>query len=165
MPPAFILSQDQTLHERKERPVDSGSTYSKLGSPRATRAGRSAHSIALSGFQGAGRLPERGGRMRCAISGAGLTLSRLKGIASPAGEIFRKKLMRGISAPPGASLPPAQGRAHARQPRTTLSILLPIPYIRVPHGGIAARGAPTRANHALLPPFSSLLPTQRKPTA
>ena len=33
---------------------------SKLGSPRATRAGRSAHSIALSGFQGAGRLPERG---------------------------------------------------------------------------------------------------------
>ena len=31
---------------------------SKLGSPRATRAGRSAHSIALSGFQGAGRLPE-----------------------------------------------------------------------------------------------------------
>ena len=30
--------------------------------------------------------------MRCAISGAGLTLSRLKGIASPAGEIFRKKM-------------------------------------------------------------------------
>ena len=67
---------------------------SKLGSPRATRAGRSAHSIALSGFQGAGRLPERGAARRCAISGAGLTLSRLKGIASPAGEIFRKKCRR-----------------------------------------------------------------------
>ena len=64
---------------------------SKLGSPRATRAGRSAHSIALSGFQGAGRLPERGAARRCAVSGAGLTLSRLKGIASPVGEIFRKK--------------------------------------------------------------------------
>ena len=79
--------------------------------------------------------------MRCAISGAGLTLSRLKGIASPAGEIFRKKSDEGdFRAFQG--LPP-----------------------RVPHGGIAARGAPTRANHALLPPFSSLLSTQRKPTA
>ena len=161
MPPAFILSQDQTLHERKERPVDSGSTYSKLGSPRATRAGRSAHSIALSGFQGAGRLPDRGAARRCAISGAGLTLSRLKGIASPAGEIFRKKsdegffrAFRGLLPPYSllngsplhsghALLPqffsllstsgPARrnrraGRAHARQPRTTLSILLPTPY-------------------------------------
>ena len=114
---------------------------SKLGSPRATRAGRSAHSIALSGFQGAGRLPTRGGRQRCAISGAGLTLSRLKGIASPAGEIFRKKTDERFS-------------------RASLG-LLP----RVPHGGIAARGAPTRANHALPSPFFSLLPTQRKPTA
>ena len=114
---------------------------SKLGSPRATRAGRSAHSIALSGFQGAGRLPERGAARRCAVSGAGLTLSRLKGIASPVGEIFRKKTDEGFS------------RAFRG--------LLP----RVPHGGIAARGAPTRANHALLPPFSSLLSTQRKPTA
>ena len=133
MPPAFILSQDQTLHERKERPVDSGSTYSKLGSPRATRAGRSAHSIALSGFQGAGRLPERGGRRRCAISGAGLTLSRLKGIASPAGEFFRKKTDEGFFRPPGTSLHPSQGRAHARLPRTTLSILLPIPYSTEAH--------------------------------
>ena len=164
MPPAFILSQDQTLHERKERPVDSGSTYSKLGSPRATRAGRSAHSIALSGFQGAGRLPERGGRRRCAISGAGLTLSRLKGIASPAGEFFRKKTdegffraFRGLPPPFSRARPraptthyplhsspypllqgPARrnrraGRAHARLPRTTLSILLPIPYSTEAH--------------------------------
>ena len=64
---------------------------SKLGSPRATRAGRSAHSIALSGFQGAGRLPEREAARRCAISGAGLTLSRSRKIASPVGEFFRKK--------------------------------------------------------------------------
>ena len=134
MPPAFILSQDQTLHERKERPVDSGSTYSKLGSPRATRAGRSAHSIALSGFQGAGRLPERGGRRRCAVSGAGLTLSRLKGIASPVGEIFRKKCRRWV-------FPRLPG--------------LPPPLLK---------GAPTRASHALLPQFSSLLPTQRVAT-
>ena len=158
MPPAFILSQDQTLHERKERPVDSGSTYSKLGSPRATRAGRSAHSIALSGFQGAGRLPERGAARRCAISGAGLTLSRLKGIASPDGEIFRKKTDEGFSRDfPGASSQGAArrnrraGRAHARQPRTTLSILLPSPY--------------SASGHALPSAFSSLLPTQRQPTA
>ena len=32
--------------------------------------------------------------MRCAVSGAGLTLSRLEGIASPVGEIFRKNLMK-----------------------------------------------------------------------
>ena len=109
---------------------------SKLGSPRATRAGRSAHSIALSGFQGAGRLPERGAARRCAVSGAGLTLSRLEGIASPAGEIFRKKTDEGFF------------RASRR--------LLP----RVPHGGIAARGAPTRASHALPSPFSSLISTR-----
>ena len=30
---------------------------------------------------------------------------------------------------------------------------------RVPHGGTAARGAPTRAYHALPSPFSSLFPT------
>ena len=136
MPPAFILSQDQTLHERKERPVDSGSTYSKLGSPRATRAGRSAHSIALSGFQGAGRLPERGGRMRCAISGAGLTLSRLKGIASPVGEIFRKKTDEGFSRASRGFHPP-------------FSLL---------------NGSPLQSGHALPSPFSSLLPTQRVPT-
>ena len=79
--------------------------------------------------------------MRCAISGAGLTLSRLKGIASPVGEIFRKKNDEGVSRASRGLLP------------------------RVPHGGTAARGAPTRASHALLPPFSSLLSTQRKPTA
>ena len=139
---------------------------SKLGSPRATRAGRSAHSIALSGFQGAGRLPERGGRMRCAVSGAGLTLSRLKGIASPAGEFFRKKtdegdfrafqglpppysLLNGSPLHSGHALLPQffsllstsgparrnrrAGRAHARQPRTTLSILLPTLYSTEAH--------------------------------
>ena len=79
--------------------------------------------------------------MRCAVSGAGLTLSRSRRIASPAGEIFRKKTDEG------------DFRASRR--------LLP----RVPHGGIAARGAHTRASHALPSPFSSLLPTQRKPTA
>ena len=40
---------------------------------------------------------------------------------------------------------------------------LPPPYSGT-HGGTAARGAPRRANHALLPPFSSLLSTQRVPT-
>ena len=167
MPPAFILSQDQTLHERKERPVDSGSTYSKLGSPRATRAGRSAHSIALSGFQGAGRLPERGGRRRCAISGAGLTLSRLKGIASPAGEIFRKKSDEGFSRASRALLHPPQGRAHARQPRTTLSILLPTLYSASAHALLpqffsllsTPDGSPLHSVHALLPTFFSLLST------
>ena len=156
MPPAFILSQDQTLHERKERPVDSGSTYSKLGSPRATRAGRSAHSIALSGFQGAGRLPERGGRRRCAISGAGLTLSRLKGIASPAGKIFQKKHGRGGGAPSGAFFPgcrtaePPRG-ARPRAP-TTHYPLHSSPYSLL-------NGSPLHSAHALPSPFSSLLST------
>ena len=154
MPPAFILSQDQTLHERKERPVDSGSTYSKLGSPRATRAGRSAHSIALSGFQGAGRLPERGAARRCAVSGAGLTLSQSRRIASPAGEIFRKKSDEGFfprpPGPPSTLLRHARrnrraGRAQARQPRTPPSILLPTLY--------------SASAHALPSPFFSLLPT------
>ena len=194
MPPAFILSQDQTLHERKERPVDSGSTYSKLGSPRATRAGRSAHSIALSGFQGAGRLPERGGRRRCAISGAGLTLSRLKGIASPAGEFFRKKTDEGFFRA-FRGLPPPFSRARPRAPtthyplhsppysllsecpRTTLSILPPPPYSTEAHCIVTTHyplhsspysllnGSPLHSGHALLPPFFSLFPTQRKPTA
>ena len=158
MPPAFILSQDQTLHERKERPVDSGSTYSKLGSPRATRAGRSAHSIALSGFQGAGRLPERGGRMRCAISGAGLTLSRLKGIASPVGEIFRKKTDEGFSRasrgfhPPFSLLngSPLQSGHALPSPFSSLFPTL--------------TGAPERASHALLPPLFSLLSTRNMHT-
>ena len=117
MPPAFILSQDQTLHERKERPVDSGSTYSKLGSPRATRAGRPAHSIALSGFQGAGRLPERGAARRCAISGAGPTLSQSRRIASPAGEIFRKKTAEGFSRAFRGLLPPYIRARTAEPPR------------------------------------------------
>ena len=154
MPPAFILSQDQTLHERKERPVDSGSTYSKLGSPRATRAGRSAHSIALSGFQGAGRLPDRGAARRCAISGAGLTLSRLKGIASPVGEIFRKKTDEGISAP----LHPPQPRtaesprgARPRAPTTHYPLHSP-PYSLL-------NRSPLHSVHALPSPFSSLLST------
>ena len=172
MPPAFILSQDQTLHERKERPVDSGSTYSKLGSPRATRAGRSAHSIALSGFQGAGRLPERGGRRRCAVSGAGLTLSRSRRIASPVGEIFRKKNDEGFfRASRGLPSPPPQGRAHARQPRTTLSILLPTLYSTEAHCKVTTHyplhsppysllnGSPLHSGHALPSPFSSLLST------
>ena len=150
MPPAFILSQDQTLHERKERPVDSGSTYSKLGSPRATRAGRSAHSIALSGFQGAGRLPERGGRRRCAISGAGLTLSRLKGIASPAGEFFRKKTDEGFFRA-FRGLPPPFSRARPRAP-TTHYPLHSSPY-SLPNG------SPLQSDHALPSPFSSLFPT------
>ena len=156
MPPAFILSQDQTLHERKERPVDSGSTYSKLGSPRATRAGRSAHSIALSGFQGAGRLPERGGRMRCAISGAGLTLSRSRRIASPVGEFFRKKTDEGdFRAFRG--LPPPCSRARPRAPATHYPLHSP-PYSLL-------NGSPLHSGHALPSPFFSLLSTQRKPTA
>ena len=154
MPPAFILSQDQTLHERKERPVDSGSTYSKLGSPRATRAGRSAHSIALSGFQGAGRLPERGAGLRCAISGAGLTLSRLKGIASPAGEIFRKKTDEGdFPRLPGPSSPfsllngsPLQSD-HALLPQFFSLLSTP-------------DGSPLQSDHALPSPFSSLISTR-----
>ena len=150
MPPAFILSQDQTLHERKERPVDSGSTYSKLGSPRATRAGRSAHSIALSGFQGAGRLPERGGRRRCAISGAGLTLSRLKGIASPAGEFFRKKTDEGFFRA-FRDLPPPFSRARPRAP-TTHYPLHSSPYSLL-------NGSPLHSDHALPSPFFSLLST------
>ena len=48
--------------------------------------------------------------------------------------------MKGIPAPSGASLPPPQGRAHARQPRTTLSILLPNLY-QGPHGKGAPRDA------------------------
>ena len=78
--------------------------------------------------------------MRCAVSGAGLTLSRLKGIASPVGKIFQKNTEEGVSRASRGLLP------------------------RVPHGGIAARGAPTRASHALLPPFFSLFPTQRVST-
>ena len=137
---------------------------SKLGSPRATRAGRSAHSIALSGFQGAGRLPTRGGRQRCAISGAGLTLSRLKGIASPAGEIFRKKTDEGFSRASRGLLHPPQART-AESPRgarprapTTHSPLHSPPYSLL-------NGSPLHSDHALPSPFSSLFPTQRKPTA
>ena len=105
---------------------------SKLGSPRATRAGRSAHSIALSGFQGAGRLPDRGAARRCAISGAGLTLSRLKGIASPAGEIFRKKSDEGDFRASRGFHPP-------------YSLL---------------NGSPLQSGHALPSPFSSLISTR-----
>ena len=156
MPPAFILGQDQTLHERKERPVDSGSTYSKLGSPRATRAGRSAHSIALSGFQGAGRLPERGAARRCAISGAGLTLSRLKGIASPAGEFFRKKTdERFFRAFRG--LPPPFSRARPRAPTTHYPLHSP-PYSLL-------NGSPLHSGHALPSPFFSLPSTSGSRTA
>lgn len=73
---------------------------------------------------------------RCAISGAGLTLSRLKGIASPAGEIFRKKCRGGVFPRlPGFSTPPQARTAEA------------------------PRGARPRANHALPSPFSSLLST------
>ena len=47
--------------------------------------------------------------MRCAISGAGLTLSRLKGIASPVGEFFRKKtggaVFPRLPGPPSTLLP------------------------------------------------------------
>ena len=168
MPPAFILSQDQTLHERKERPVDSGSTYSKLGSPRATRAGRSAHSIALSGFQGAGRLPE-GEPQEVRRFRRGAYSKPVPEDCKPGWEDFSKKTRkRGFPAPPGAFFPgcrtaesprgarpraPAThyplhsppyslpqdtarrnrraGRAHARQPRTTFSILLPTLYFCV----------------------------------
>ena len=129
---------------------------SKLGSPRATRTGRSAHSIALSGFQGAGRLPERGGRRRCAISGAGLTLSRLKGIASPAGEFFRKKTDEGFFRA-FRGLPPPFSRARPRAP-TTHYPLHSSPYSLL-------NGSPLHSGHALPPQFFSLLPTQRKPTA
>ena len=78
--------------------------------------------------------------MRCAISGAGLTLSRLKGIASPVGEIFRKKTGGGYfrASPPSSA----------------------------PHGGTAAlNGSPLHSGHALPSPFSSLLPTSGSRTA
>lgn len=126
---------------------------SKLGSPRATRAGRSAHSIALSGFQGAGRLPQ-GEPQEVRRFRRGAYSKPTKGDCKPGWEDFQKKHGRGVSAPPGALLP------------------------RVPHGGIAA-GAPTRAStlplhsppysllngsplhsgHALPSPFFSLFPT------
>ena len=78
--------------------------------------------------------PKGGGRRRCAISGAGLTLSRSRKIASPVGEIFRKKTDEGFfRASRGLPPPPPQGRAHARQPRTTLSILLPTLYSTEAH--------------------------------
>ena len=50
------------------------------------------------------------------------------------------------------------GRAQARQPRTALSSLLPIPHYGS-HGDSAVRGAPKRASHALLSPPSSLIST------
>ena len=77
----------------------------------------------------------KGSRRRRAISGAGLTLSRLKGIASPVGEIFRKKTDEGDFPRLPWPSPPSSG----------------------PHGGTSARGAPKRANHALLSTFFSLL--------
>ena len=150
MPPAFILSQDQTLHERKERPVDSGSTYSKLGSPRATRAGRSAHSIALSGFQGAGRLPQ-GEPQEVRHFRRGAYSKPTKGDCKPGWRNFpEKKLMKGISAPSGASLPPAQGRAHARQPRTSPSILLPTLYPTEAHCIVATHSSLHSPPYSLL---------------
>ena len=120
---------------------------------------------------------------RCAVSGAGLTLSRLKGIASPVGEIFRKKTDEGFSRASRGGLPPPfsrarprapathyplnsspfsllqgparrnrrAGRAHARQPRTPPSILLPSPY--------------SASGHALPSPFFSLFPTSGSRTA
>ena len=79
----------------------------------------------------------KGSRRRCAISGAGLTLSRLEGIASPAGEFFRKKTDEGFSRAFRGLLPPS-------------SLL---------------NGSPLHSAHALPSPFSSLFSTQRKPTA
>ena len=68
-------------------------------------------------------------------------------------------------------------RAHARQPRTSPSILLPIPYSTDAHCKVSTHfslhsppyslpdGRPLHSVHALLPPFSSLFSTQRTPTA
>ena len=56
--------------------------------------------------------------MRCAVSGAGLTLSRLKGIASPAGEIFRKKSDEGFSRASRGGQAPPSSRARPRAPAT-----------------------------------------------
>ena len=64
---------------------------SKLGSPRATRAGRSAHSIALSGFQGAGRLPERGGRKEVRRFRRGAYSKPTKGDCKPGRRNFPEK--------------------------------------------------------------------------